>query len=200
MKPPVSPAMILQIKKMAARGAPTRDIARHLGLSISTIHKVRQGYYDHRLKRPAPRDDDDRGATIAVWCPRCRCHVYPPCQACRLREYQRRKARNATPRRPNWQTTGNSDPRIARQLQLSTAEIGLPLRVVNYLQQRQLFTVNDLLHCRREELLRIPNFAGKTLEQVYRCLARLGFSRRYQKQDTPPLRQGERRDSGDRRL
>jgi DNA-directed RNA polymerase subunit alpha len=200
MKPPVSPAMILQIKEMAARGGHTRDIARHLGLSISTIHKVRQGYYDHRLKRPAPGEDDERQAMIAAWCARCRCHVYPPCQACRLREYQRRRMRHPEPSRQPSPLPKISDPRINQQLQLSTAEIGLPLRVVNYLQQRQLFTVNDLLHCRREELLRIPNFAGKTLEQVYRCLARLGFSRRSEHGKPPPRHPGERLDSDGRRV
>ena len=188
MKPPVSPAVILHIKDMAARGGQTKEIARHLGLSISTVHKVRQGYYDHRLRRPVPRPDDEAATMIAVWCPRCRCHVYPPCQVCRLREHQRRRLRVVSARQQAPMPAALGDADVAAKLGLSVAEVGLPLRVVNYLQQRNVLTINDLLHCTPAELLRIPNFAAKTLEQVYRCLARLGFQRQSAAETVPPLR------------
>ncbi len=182
MKPPLSPAIILQIKDMAAQGVMTREIARHLRLSISAVHRARQGFYDHRLRRPPPRVDDGL-AMVVVWCPRCRCHVYPPCQVCRLRAYQRR-LRAVPPARKAPRGVGDSE--LAAKLALEVSEIGLPLRIVNYLQQQQIFTVNDLLHCTPEELLRIPNFAHKTLAIVYRCLARLGFHRRAA--ETQPVR------------
>ncbi len=185
MKPPVSPAVIMQIKDMAARGSPTKEIARHLGLGISTVHKIRQGFYDHRLRQPLPQRSGDGPSMVAVWCPRCRCHVYPPCQACRLRACQRRRLHLVS--LPDDVPPAGDEPEVAAKLVLGVSEIGLPLRVVNYLQQRQIFTVNDLLHCTPEELLRIPNFADKTLEQVYRCLARLGF-RRQAAVETLPLR------------
>jgi hypothetical protein len=185
--------MIRQIKEMAARGGSTKDIARHLGLSLSTIHKVRQGYYDHRLARPMPCDDDAQPGMIAVWCSRCRCHVYPPCQVCRLREHQRRRLRGAALRREAPLPRDLHDPQVVAKLQLSVAEVGLPVRVVNYLQHRQIFTINDLLHCTREELLRIPNFAAKTLDQVYRCLRRLGFMR-CRGEKTPPNAPRQRRN------
>jgi DNA-directed RNA polymerase subunit alpha len=37
--------------------------------------------------------------------------------------------------------------------------------------------VNDLLHCTREDLLGISNFGEKTLEEVYKALDKIGFSR-----------------------
>ncbi|RIK79184.1 MAG: DNA-directed RNA polymerase subunit alpha [Planctomycetota bacterium] len=63
------------------------------------------------------------------------------------------------------------------RLQMSTAEIGLEVRTTNCLEERGIFTVNDLLHCTRDELLSISNFGEKTLEQVYRALERIGFHR-----------------------
>jgi hypothetical protein len=187
MKPAISSAVILQIKDMAAQGGQTKEIARHLGLSISTVHKVRQGYYDHRLGQPAPRPDDEGPAMVAVWCPRCRCHIYPPCQVCRLRAHQRRLRASAAGKLAA-PAVGVPKSGTAAKLDLSVAEIGLPVRVVNYLQQRQVLTVNDLLHCTPGDLLRIPNFAAKTLEQVYRCLARLGFQRQSAATERPALR------------
>ena len=39
------------------------------------------------------------------------------------------------------------------KLEMSTAEIGLAVRTTNCLEERGVFTVNDLLHCTREDLL-----------------------------------------------
>jgi DNA-directed RNA polymerase subunit alpha len=66
---------------------------------------------------------------------------------------------------------------IRDRLEMSTAEIGLAVRTTNCLEDRGVFTVDDLLHCTREDLLSISNFGEKTLEEVYRALERVGFYR-----------------------
>lgn len=63
------------------------------------------------------------------------------------------------------------------RLEMSTAEIGLAVRTTNCLEERGIFTVNDLLHCTREDLLSISNFGEKTLEEVYAALEQFGFRR-----------------------
>jgi DNA-directed RNA polymerase subunit alpha len=64
------------------------------------------------------------------------------------------------------------------KLEMSTAEIGLAVRTTNCLEEKGVFTVNDLLHCTREDLLSISNFGEKTLEEVYKALESVGFYRR----------------------
>ena len=59
---------------------------------------------------------------------------------------------------------------MKERLEMSTAEIGLAVRTTNCLEERGVFTVNDLLHCTREDLLSISNFGEKTLEEVYKAL------------------------------
>jgi DNA-directed RNA polymerase subunit alpha len=66
---------------------------------------------------------------------------------------------------------------IRQRLEMSTAEIGLAVRTTNCLEERGVFTVNDLLHCTREDLLSISNFGEKTLEEVYKALENVGFYR-----------------------
>jgi DNA-directed RNA polymerase subunit alpha len=66
---------------------------------------------------------------------------------------------------------------MAGKLDMSTAEIGLSVRTTNCLEERGIFTVNDLLHCTREDLLGISNFGEKTLEEVYKALEGIGFNR-----------------------
>ncbi len=63
------------------------------------------------------------------------------------------------------------------KLELSTAEIGLTVRTTNCLEEKGIFTVRDLLHTTREELLSISNFGEKTLEEVYKALEKIGFYR-----------------------
>ena len=65
-----------------------------------------------------------------------------------------------------------------QRLEMSTAEIGLPVRTVNCLEDHGVFTVDQLLHCTPEKLLSFPNFGEKTLEEVYRALAAIGLRRR----------------------
>lgn len=63
------------------------------------------------------------------------------------------------------------------RLEMSTAEIGLSVRTTNCLEERGIFTVRDLLHCTRADLLSISNFGEKTLEEVYNALEGVGFYR-----------------------
>lgn len=79
---------------------------------------------------------------------------------------------------------------LADKLDMSTAEIGLSVRTTNCLEERGIFTVNDLLHCTPDDLLAISNFGEKTLEEVYKALEGIGFSRRTKRdagfRSTPP--------------
>ena len=67
---------------------------------------------------------------------------------------------------------------MKERLEMSTAEIGLAVRTTNCLEERGVFTVNDLLHCTKEDLLSISNFGEKTLEEVYKALESIGFYRK----------------------
>jgi DNA-directed RNA polymerase subunit alpha len=71
---------------------------------------------------------------------------------------------------------------LAGKLEMSTAEIGLTVRTTNCLEERGIFTVNDLLNSSRDELLSISNFGEKTLEEVYKALEGIGFHRRGKRQ------------------
>ncbi|HTU26979.1 MAG TPA: DNA-directed RNA polymerase subunit alpha C-terminal domain-containing protein [Pirellulales bacterium] len=75
----------------------------------------------------------------------------------------------------------NDADSLATRLEMSTAEIGLSVRTTNCLEERGIFTVNDLLHSTREDLLSISNFGEKTLEEVYRSLEGVGFYRRHRR-------------------
>lgn len=81
---------------------------------------------------------------------------------------------------------------LATKLEMSTAEIGLTVRTTNCLEERGIFTVNDLLHSTRDELLSISNFGEKTLEEVYKALESIGF----QRTALPPSATVEKRTPG----
>jgi DNA-directed RNA polymerase alpha subunit len=74
---------------------------------------------------------------------------------------------------PDWARTQKADQR----LELSLAEIDLPVRTVNCLEEQEIFTVQDLLASTPERLLEIPNFGEKTLLAVYAALEKIGFCR-----------------------
>ncbi len=74
---------------------------------------------------------------------------------------------------------------LNEKLETSIAEIGLSVRTTNCLDEQGIATVGDLLKCKRSDLLNIPNFGEKTLEEVFNALEKLGFLR------------VERRGSGD---
>ena len=67
---------------------------------------------------------------------------------------------------------------LNERLDMSTAEIGLSVRTTNCLEERGIFTVQDLLNCTRDDLLSISNFGEKTLEEVYAALDNIGFHRK----------------------
>ncbi|MBN1851192.1 MAG: DNA-directed RNA polymerase subunit alpha [Pirellulales bacterium] len=66
---------------------------------------------------------------------------------------------------------------LKQRLKMSTAEIGLAVRTTNCLEEIGIFTVEDLLNSKREDLLGISNFGEKTLEEVFKALERVGFYR-----------------------
>ncbi len=66
---------------------------------------------------------------------------------------------------------------LQTRLELSTAEIGLAVRTTNCLEEKGIFTVNDLLHSTPDDLLGISNFGEKTLDEVYKALEGIGFHR-----------------------
>jgi DNA-directed RNA polymerase subunit alpha len=81
-------------------------------------------------------------------------------------------------------TLAGRNEELQQRLEMSTAEIGLSVRTTNCLEEKGIFTVNDLLHSTRENLLSISNFGEKTLEEVYRALEGIGF---YRKNRRPEL-------------
>jgi DNA-directed RNA polymerase subunit alpha len=72
----------------------------------------------------------------------------------------------------------NQTQTLGDKLEMSTAEIGLSVRTTNCLEERGIFTVNDLLNCSPDDLLGISNFGEKTLEEVYVSLESIGFIRK----------------------
>jgi len=71
---------------------------------------------------------------------------------------------------------------LREKLEMSTAEIGLSVRTTNCLEERGIFTVEDLLNCTREDLLSISNFGEKTLEEVFKALEGQGFYRKWKRE------------------
>jgi hypothetical protein len=183
----ITPLLVARVRQLAAAGRTTREIMRSVGLSETSVNKIRQGRYPLR----PPREEVDQ--RVAVWCPRCRCHVYPPCVVCRLRAAAQRQRHVPLARRLGSKRCGAAaalPAELAARLQMSVAELGLPLRVVNFLEARQILLVGDLLQCTVQELLSQPNVARKTLELIYAALERIGFRR-----SSPPDSAAARLDS-----
>jgi DNA-directed RNA polymerase subunit alpha len=78
-------------------------------------------------------------------------------------------------------TLAGRNEELQNRLEMSTAEIGLSVRTTNCLEEKGIFTVEDLLHCTPEDLLSISNFGQKTLEEVYKALEGIGFYRKHRK-------------------
>ncbi len=72
---------------------------------------------------------------------------------------------------------------MQEKLDLSMAEIGLSVRTTNCLDEQGISTVGELLKCKRSDLLSIPNFGEKTLEEVFNALEKLGFVRAERRND-----------------
>lgn len=62
-------------------------------------------------------------------------------------------------------------------LSFSLAQLGLVQRTINAIEENMphVQTVEDLLQCSTTDLLSIPNFGDKTLEEIYTRLAEVGF-------------------------
>ena len=73
--------------------------------------------------------------------------------------------------------TEENRKKLIEKLDLSSAEIGLTVRTTNCLEEKGIFNVRDLLNTSRAELLSISNFGEKTLEEVFKSLEAIGFSR-----------------------
>ncbi len=86
---------------------------------------------------------------------------------------------------PEWDRHKQADDR----LELSLAEIDLPVRTVNCLEDEGILTVMQLLNCTPQRLLGITNFGERTLQQIYDALEKVGFYRREKR----PLEQGNLR-------
>ncbi|MGB3097294.1 MAG: DNA-directed RNA polymerase subunit alpha C-terminal domain-containing protein [Candidatus Deferrimicrobiaceae bacterium] len=76
----------------------------------------------------------------------------------------------------------NQKQSLNDKLDMSTAEIGLSVRTTNCLEDRGIFSVNDLLNCTPKDLLSISNFGEKTLEEVYTALDSIGLHRQDDRQ------------------
>jgi DNA-directed RNA polymerase subunit alpha len=79
---------------------------------------------------------------------------------------------------------GNEAEDLRAKLDMSTAEIGLSVRTTNCLEEKGIFTVEDLLKCTRADLLSISNFGEKTLEEVYKALEGIDFHRQSRRCET----------------
>lgn len=66
--------------------------------------------------------------------------------------------------------------RFGEVLQMPVAQLNLPVRTVNFLEDDGVLLVEDLLNCTRERLLAIPNFGDKALEQVFNALRDVGLA------------------------
>ncbi len=82
-------------------------------------------------------------------------------------------------------TVDTQEKDLRLKLEMSTAEIGLSVRTTNCLEERGIFTVEDLLHCTPQDLLSISNFGEKTLEEVYKALEGIGFRRTPRRTNQP---------------
>lgn len=72
----------------------------------------------------------------------------------------------------------NGEMTMKEKLALPISQIGLKLRTANVLEDADITTVEMLLNQRPGDLLVLPNFGEKTLEEVYVALAELGFARK----------------------
>ncbi len=74
---------------------------------------------------------------------------------------------------------------LREKLQLSTAEIGLSLRTASCLDERGIFTVQDLLSFTQSGLLSASILGEKTLEEVFNALEAIGFHRKRRREAKP---------------
>jgi len=70
-------------------------------------------------------------------------------------------------------TSEKEELRQKEWLEASLADTGLPIRVVNCLEEAGIFTVRDLTQQKSDVLLNITNFGEQTLRQCTRLLTKL---------------------------
>ena len=89
------------------------------------------------------------------------------------------KRKTRKPPENEWlQFMSTSEKEALRQkewLDTSLADTGLPVRVVNCLEEAGILTVEDLTKQTADALLRITNFGEQTLGQCTRLLAKLNL-------------------------
>lgn len=161
----VPPEVIRQVK--GAQGT-TQDRARRFGLSISIVHKIRQGRYDERIrpdfKPPTP------AMVLPQWCDRCKCHVIGDCAKCAMDG-----ALSTDPRRAAIDPATVRDERLRRRLALPISTIGLNARTSNTLEKYGYWTVGHLLAAKRSDLRAHQNIGPSMVRHILDVLARLGF-------------------------
>ena len=66
---------------------------------------------------------------------------------------------------------------MQKKLAMNIAQLELSVRTTNCLEEHGITTVGELLKRQRKDLLDIPNFGEKTLEEVFNALLKIGFVR-----------------------
>ncbi|MBM3999423.1 MAG: DNA-directed RNA polymerase subunit alpha [Planctomycetes bacterium] len=70
---------------------------------------------------------------------------------------------------------GGVDPALDSKLRMSLAELKLSQRASNCLESEKIYTVSDLVQRTEDELLKVRNLGGTTLNEVREKLAELGL-------------------------
>jgi DNA-directed RNA polymerase alpha subunit len=75
----------------------------------------------------------------------------------------------------HWSAEDRIKWKTAKLMQTPVAEMGLPVRIVNALEDRSIILVDSLLAQSYEDLMAIKNFGTKALAQVKAAIRRLGL-------------------------
>lgn len=146
-----------KIKRALAEADNCRDVAERFGLSLSTIHKISAGLFDH--SRPTRQ-----------YCRGCRQFVTEqPCVTCRAR-----RAASVLIPRPML-----SDRRYATNpaFHLTLAETGLDTRTLGVLSAGGFHYVAQFLAASDRELIAVPQVRRAVIARVDWVLAKLGMRR-----------------------
>jgi len=105
-----------------------------------------------------------------------------------VRRFGPSKRKTRKPPENEWlKFMSNSEKEALRQkewLETSLADTGLPIRVVNCLEEAGVLTVEDLTHQTSDVLLNITNFGAQTLSQCTRLLTKLELPNCLQKSES----------------
>lgn len=105
---------------------------------------------------------------------------------------RRRRYDRNEPDMTHWTEGQKQEFHYQRLLDNALTEVGLPVRVVNALENHGVFTVRDLTQRTVDDLLEIANLGLKTIKQVYTTLKQTGvklnwrFGKRPQKKPKKP--------------